>query len=143
MDTVSLPVDDGSALVLVGTTMEPERPDGQGEAPILGPVADFVQQLLVDGALIGVTGNASYDLLKALHRLQQQRGILAKAPAPALDDVRERVAKALTAAGHHGPVFDEIRQNGDQGWDLNGTVATQPFTARADPNGQVIHLRVG
>lgn len=102
MDIVSLPVDDGSALVLVGTATEPECPD-QGEAPILGSVADFVQQLLMDGALIGPTGNASYDLLKALHRQLQERGILSRAPTPGIDDVRDRVAGALADAGHQAP----------------------------------------
>lgn len=63
MATVNLPVDDGSILTLVGVATD-ERPDHDEQAPILGPVSDFLQQFLIDGALVGVIGNASYDLLK-------------------------------------------------------------------------------
>lgn len=142
MEIATLPVDDGSTLVLVGTAPA-ERPDDRSAAPILGPVADFLQELAVGGAIMGITGNASYDLLLMLRMQLQQRGILIRKPVTGIDDVRERVAAALAGAGHPGATFDEIRQETDKGWDARGTVAAGPFSARADSDGQVIHYRVG
>jgi hypothetical protein len=142
MAIVNLPVDDGSILTLVGVATD-ERPDDGEHAPILGPVSDFLQQFLVDGALVGVIGNASYDLLKALRHQLQERGILPSAPVPGIDDVRAHVTDALTHAGHPHPTYSDVTQHADKGWELHGTTGTATFTARADPHGQVIHLRVG
>ena len=77
MEIATLPVDDGSNLVLVGTAPD-ERPDDRSGAPILGPVTDFLQELAVGGAIMGITGNASYDLLRMLRMQLQQRGILTR-----------------------------------------------------------------
>ena len=142
MEIATLPVADGSNLVLVGTAPD-ERPDDRSGAPILGPVTDFLQELAVGGAIMGITGNASYDLLRMLRMQLQQRGILTRKPATGIDDVRERVAGALARAGYPGATFEEIRQEADKGWDVRGTVSAGRFTARADSDGQVIHYRIG
>ena len=59
-----------------------------------------------------------------------------------MDDVRQRVADALTCAGHPGATFTEIAQQADKGWDIRGTVTAGAFTARADPDGQVFQYRI-
>jgi hypothetical protein len=142
MDPISVPVDDGSTLVLYGVASDADT-DARGEAQVLGSVTDFIQDLAVNGLLFGVAGNATFELLKALAQQLRQRAILAKAPAAGLEDVRNRVADALTKAGHTGAVFTDITHYADQGWELTGTVAAATFTARTDAAGQVIHLRVG
>ena len=104
---------------------------------------DYLQELAVGGAIMGITGNASYDVLRMLRTQLQQRGILTRKPVTGIDDVRERVADALARAGHPVATFDEIRQEADKGWDVRGAVAAGHFTARADSDGQVIHYRIG
>lgn len=142
MEIATLPVGDGSNLVLVGTTPDEYPTDASSGAPILGPVTDFLQQLAVGGAIMGITGNASYDVLRMLRLQLQQRRILTQKPAVGIDDVRERVADALTRAGHPGATFTEVARQADKGWDIRGAVAAGAFTARADPDGQVFQYRI-
>lgn len=142
MDIAVLPIDDGSSLVLVGTATDERSDDRSAGALVLGPVIDFLEQLAVGGAIMGITGNASYDLLKMLRTQLQQGGILTRKAVVDIDDVRERVADVLRRAGHPGAAFDEITLQAGQGWDVRGTVAAGAFTARADLDGQVFQIRV-
>ena len=58
MATVNLPVDDGSLLALVGVATD-ERPDCDEQAPILGPVSDF----LADWSKIGEPSFAAFRIV--------------------------------------------------------------------------------
>lgn len=144
MDFVRFPVDDESALVLVGLAPELVPDEAPDEAPILGPFTDFLQQVALNGALYGTTGAATFEGLKAIARQLRQRGIILPKPQASLDDVVRTLRDTFTQAGHTGPVtITESTQQPDDGWEVKGTVGGDSFTARADPSGQVIHYRIG
>lgn len=143
MDSVRIPVEDGSSLVLVGLAPDPDDDlDLPDEAPILGGVTDFLEELAINGPLYGTAGALTFETLKALGRKLRGAGVLAAHPDPSMSDIQAAVRTALTDAGHPAPVvFTTTTQRPGDGWDVAGTAAGTSFTARTDPTGQVVHLQ--
>ena len=138
MTRLDLPLDDGSHLVLTGLADE-EFSDGgpSGEARTL-TVVDFLR----DAVLAGVSGNFSYDVLKAVGVRLRARGFLVNRPRPTAAVVTETTTEWLSSTGHHSVLVARVEQLADKSWSLEGTVATGTFDARIDPEGQVMQIRV-
>ncbi|OKJ95671.1 hypothetical protein AMK34_21960 [Amycolatopsis sp. CB00013] len=135
---LNLPLDDGSYLVLTGLADKGSSDEElSGRAHTLN-VADFLR----DAVLAGVSGNFSYDMLKAVGIQLRSRGLLVKRPQPSAADVTETAVQWLESAGHPGVLVSRAEQLADKSWSVEGTVVQGRFDARVDPEGQVMQIRV-
>jgi hypothetical protein len=134
MTPLIVPLDDGSQLVLTGLA------DGAaaGGAHTLD-AADFVR----DAVLAGVTGNFSYDLLKLVAIQLRARGFLSKPPPATSASVTATVTGHLTSTGYQAIGILRVAQLVDRSWTVEGTADGRPFDVRADPEGQVMQVRIG
>jgi hypothetical protein len=133
MTRLTLPLDDGSTLVLTGLAQE-----GAPEGAHTLNAADFVR----DAVLAGVAGNFSYDLLKAIATQLRARTFLLTCPQPTATEINRTVTDHFTATGHAAVRILHTEQLTDESWFVEGTVDQQEFEARADPSGQVMQARI-
>lgn len=135
---INLPLDEGSYLVLTGLANEGSQ-DGElsGRAHTLN-LADFLR----DAVLGGVSGNFSYDMLKAVAIQLRARGFLVKRPHPSAAEIRESAVQWLISAGHLEVQVSRVEQLVDKSWSVEGTVKKGTFDARVEPEGQVMQIRV-
>ncbi|MFI2667692.1 hypothetical protein [Micromonospora carbonacea] len=133
MTQLIVPLDDGSSLVLDGVAKE----ELSGAAHTLD-VADFLR----DAVLAGVTGNFTYDVLKAVALQLRARGFLAKRPPASAVSIASAITVHLTSVGYRTIEIRQVAQLVDRSWSAEGVADQRPFEVRTDPEGQVMQMRV-
>ncbi|MCL7458031.1 hypothetical protein ACIBVK_22190 [Micromonospora echinofusca] len=133
MTQLFVPLDDGSSLVLDGVAE-----DELSDAAHTLDVTDFLR----DAVLAGVTGNFTYDVLKAVALQLRARGFLARRSSSTAASIATAIAGHLTSVGYATIEVLEVAQLVDRSWSAEGTADQRPFEVRADPEGQVMQVRV-
>ncbi|WP_433393851.1 hypothetical protein [Micromonospora sp. KLBMP9576] len=133
MTQLIVSLDDGSSLLLDGLVEE----ELSAAAHTLD-VGDFLREAV----LAGVTGNFSYDVLKAVATQLRARGFLLRRPAPTAAGIASTITAHLSSTGYRTIEITQVAQLVDRSWSAEGTADQRPFDVRTDPEGQVMQVRV-
>jgi hypothetical protein len=128
--------DDGGTLVVDGyqppATAEVVRRDGtlSGELAAL----EWVGEALAAGI--------TFEALRFFGSQLLQSGWRRQPAEPSIDSISATVTAYLSSVGYLDIHLTEVRQVIDRGWSIVGTADGSPVHGRADPSGQLLHVRV-
>jgi hypothetical protein len=133
--SIEFTLDDGTALLIV----DPVESGTSDEADVLGPSWDYLGEAVLSGVSVQLT----WATLKGITNRIRAGGLLRSKAEFSAADVTQAIKTYLESAGFSDVEFVEVEKVGDDGWRFAGRAGGEPFTARADPSGQVVHVRLG
>lgn len=129
--------DDGAAVVVDGF-----EPPTQGESPQRddGTLSAEVEALEWVGE--AVAAGVTFEVLRSLAAHLIAGGWRQRQPEPSIEAIGATLTEYLTSLGYLDIQLAEVRRVGDQGWLITGAADGAVVQGRADPSGQLLHVRI-
>lgn len=128
---------DGGTLILDGFSPPAQTPVvTRSEGTLAGDLTAL--EWIGDAIAAGIT----FDALKALAAQMISHGWNRTPAQPSAESIAATATRYLSSVGYIDITVSEIRLVADAGWTFAGTANGRPLRGRAEPSGQLVHVRV-
>ena len=136
-NVITYATDDGGAIVING--FEPPL-GGARPKPREGTLSAEIAALEWVGE--AVAAGVTFEVLRSFAAHLIDSGWQRNPIPPSIESVSATVTEYLSSLGYLDIRLTEVRRVGDQGWSIAGTADGASVRGRADPSGQLLHVRV-
>ena len=89
-----------------------------------------------------VAAGVTFEVLRSFASHLVESGWTHEPIPPSIESVSATVTEYLLSLGYLETRLTEVRRVGDQGWSIAGTADGASVRGRADPSGQLLHVRI-
>jgi hypothetical protein len=136
-DVFTYATDDGGAIVVKGFAPPPGAHSSKSRDGTLSAEIAALEWV-GDAVAAGIT----FEVLRSFAAHLIDSGWKRDRIAPSIESVSAAVTEYLSSVGYLDIRLTEVRRVSDQGWSIAGTADGAHLRGRADPSGQLLHIRV-
>jgi hypothetical protein len=89
-----------------------------------------------------VAAGITFEVLRSFAAHLIAQGWRRRPTDPSAEAISATLTSYLASVGYLDIRVSEVRRVAEQGWSIAGTADGEPFRGRADPSGQLVHVRV-